>query len=90
MYQQIPLEVVVDPLGSMEYTLGTTGLDHYKQKQHKVWFHEECSKFVDQGKQAKIQRLLDLNQIITDTPTILYMKLETFHPSPMKKRYKCL
>ena len=36
MYQQIPLEVVVDPLGSMEYTLGTTGLDHYKQKQHKV------------------------------------------------------
>jgi hypothetical protein len=28
---------------------------------------------------------MELNEIITDTPTILHMKLETFHPSLMKK-----
>ena len=36
MIRHIPLEVAVDPLGSVEYTLGTTGLDHYKQKQYKL------------------------------------------------------
>jgi hypothetical protein len=48
-----------------------TGLDHYKQKQYTVQFHDVCSKFVDQREQAKIQCLLDLTQIITDTQTIL-------------------
>jgi len=29
----------------------------YEMKQHKPWFHEECLRFVDQRKHAKIQWL---------------------------------
>ena len=31
------------------------GLGQYEWKQQKPWFDEECSKFVDQRKQAKLQ-----------------------------------
>jgi hypothetical protein len=30
-------------------------LGHYKLKQHKQWFDEECSKLLDKRKQAKLQ-----------------------------------
>jgi hypothetical protein len=32
---------------------GSLGL--YERKQHEPWFDEECSKFLDQSKQAKMQ-----------------------------------
>jgi hypothetical protein len=35
----------------------------YERKQHKPWFNEEWSKFLDQRKQAKMQRLQNPNQI---------------------------
>jgi len=34
----------------------------YKQKEHKPWFDEECLKFLDQRKEAKIQWLQDHNR----------------------------
>ena len=34
----------------------------YEMKQHKPWFDEECSRFLDQRKQAKMQWLQDPNQ----------------------------
>ena len=35
-------------------------------KQHKPWFDEECSHFLDQGKQAKIQWVQDRSQSSVD------------------------
>jgi hypothetical protein len=32
-------------------------LTHYRLKQHKQWFYEECSEFVDERKQAKMEWL---------------------------------
>jgi hypothetical protein len=34
----------------------------YERKQHKPWFDEKCSKFLDQRKQAKMQWLQNPNQ----------------------------
>jgi len=34
----------------------------YHQKQHKPWFDKECSQFLDQSKQAKLQWLQDPNK----------------------------
>jgi hypothetical protein len=34
----------------------------YERKQHKPWFEEECSTFLDQRKQAKMQWLQNPNQ----------------------------
>jgi hypothetical protein len=34
----------------------------YELKKHKPWFDEECSRFLDQRKQAKMQRLQDPNK----------------------------
>ena len=34
----------------------------YEWKQHEPWFYEECSLFLDQRKQAKMQWLLDPNK----------------------------
>jgi hypothetical protein len=34
-----------------------------ERKQHKPWFHKECSKFLDQRKQAKMQWLQNPNQV---------------------------
>ena len=38
----------------------------YELKQHKPWFDEECSQFLDQRKQAKVQWLNDPNQSNVD------------------------
>jgi hypothetical protein len=43
---------------------GSLGL--YERKQHKPWFEEECSKFLDQRKQAKMQWLQNPNQSNVD------------------------
>jgi hypothetical protein len=38
----------------------------YERKQHKPWFDEECSKFLDRRKQAKLQWLQNPNQSNVD------------------------
>ena len=38
----------------------------YEWKQHKPWFDEECSQFLEQKMQAKMQWLQDLNQSNVD------------------------
>jgi hypothetical protein len=38
----------------------------YERKQHKPWFDKECSKFLDQRKQAKMQWLQNPNQSNVD------------------------
>jgi hypothetical protein len=38
----------------------------YERKQHKPWFDEECSKFLEQRKQAKMQWLQNPNQSNVD------------------------
>jgi hypothetical protein len=35
----------------------------HELKQHKLWFDEECSQFLDHGKQVKMQWLQNKNQI---------------------------
>jgi hypothetical protein len=44
-------------------TLAEESLVLYEPKQYKTWFDEECSRFLDQRKQDKMQLLLDRNQI---------------------------
>jgi len=39
--------------------LAKDSLGLFERKQHKPWFDEECSHCTDQGKQAKVQKLLD-------------------------------
>ena len=41
-------------------------LGQYEWKQHAPWFDEECSQFLDQRKQAKMQWLQDTNQSNVD------------------------
>jgi hypothetical protein len=38
-------------------------LGYYDVKKHKPWFHEGCSKLLDQRKQDKSQWLHDLSQV---------------------------
>jgi hypothetical protein len=38
----------------------------HELKQHKPWFDEECSGFLDQRKQAKVQRVQDPSQSNVD------------------------
>jgi hypothetical protein len=38
----------------------------YEKKQHKLWYDEGCSKFLDQSKQAKMQWLQNPNQSNVD------------------------
>jgi len=40
----------------------------YEQELHKPWFDAECSRFLDQRKQAKMQWLQDTNQGNVDNP----------------------
>jgi hypothetical protein len=38
-------------------------LGYFELKKHKPWFDEECSKVLDQRKEAKLQWLQDPNEI---------------------------
>jgi hypothetical protein len=42
------------------------GLGYRESEHHKPWFDEECSKLVDQRKQAKLQWLQDLSEVNED------------------------
>jgi len=43
-------------------TSAKDSLGLYELKQHKPWFDEECSQFLDQNKQAKMQLVQDPKQ----------------------------
>jgi len=43
-------------------TSAKDSLGLHELRQHKPWFEEECSRFLDQRKQAKMQWLQDPNQ----------------------------
>jgi hypothetical protein len=45
---------------------GKESLGLYERKQHEPWFDEECSKFLDQRKQGKMQWLQNPNQSNVD------------------------
>ena len=47
-------------------TSGKESLGLYELKVHKPWFNKECSKFLDQTKQAKMQWLQDPSQSNVD------------------------
>jgi hypothetical protein len=44
----------------------TESLGYYEPKENKPWFDEECSKLLDQRKQANLQRLQDPREINGD------------------------
>jgi hypothetical protein len=50
--------------------LVTESLGYYELKQQKPWFDEECSKLLDERKQAKFQRLQNLSQTNGDNMNI--------------------
>jgi len=56
-------------------TSAQDSLGLYERTQHKPWFDEECSQFLDQTKQAKIQWLQDTNQSSIDNTNIFDVKL---------------
>jgi hypothetical protein len=41
-------------------------LGYYELKTYKTWYHEVCSKLLDQRKQAKLQLLQDLSELTGD------------------------
>jgi hypothetical protein len=45
---------------------GVENLGYYELKQHKPWFHEECSELLYQSNQAKLQWLQLLSQTNVD------------------------
>jgi hypothetical protein len=47
-------------------TSAQESLGLYERKQHKPWFDDECAKFLDQRKQAKLQWLQNPNQSNVD------------------------
>jgi hypothetical protein len=47
-------------------TSAKDNLGYYRQKYHKPWFDDECSKLIDQRKQAKLQSLQNPSQISGD------------------------
>jgi hypothetical protein len=44
---------------------------YYEVKKHKPWFYKECSKLLDERKQAKLQWLQDPNEINVDNLNIV-------------------
>jgi hypothetical protein len=49
-----------------------------KLKQHKLWLDEECSRYLDQRKHAKIQWLHDLNQSNADNINTVKREADRF------------
>jgi hypothetical protein len=59
-------------------------LGYYEWKKHEAWFDEECSKLLDQRKQAKLQWLQDPSEINGDN--LNNVRLETRRQFRNKKR----
>jgi hypothetical protein len=47
-------------------TSAKESLGHYELQQQKPWFHDECSKFIDKRKKAKLQWLQNPSQVSGD------------------------
>jgi hypothetical protein len=66
-----------------EKRLNTTDLGYHRLK-HKPWFDDECSKLIDQGKQAKLQLLQNPSQISGDN--LKNLRCETSRTFRKKER----
>jgi hypothetical protein len=62
----------------------TETVGNYDLKQHKPWFDEECSKLLDQRKQAKLQLLQNPSQ--TSGDNLNSLGCETSRTSKNKRR----
>jgi hypothetical protein len=76
----------LDIKGNMQ-TSAKDSLCFYELKQHKTWFHAECSQYLDQRKQAKMQWLQDPNQ--SNIGNINNVRHENSRPFRNKKK-QCL
>jgi hypothetical protein len=65
-------------------TSAKESLGYHWLKQNKPWFDDECSKLIDQRKQAKLQWLQNQSQIIGDN--LQNLRLETSRTFRKKKR----
>jgi hypothetical protein len=65
-------------------TSAKQNLGYQKLKNNKPWFDDECSKLIDQRKQAKLQWLQNPNQINSDN--LQNLRRETSRISRNKKR----
>jgi hypothetical protein len=65
-------------------TSGKDNLGYQKLKHNKPWFDDECSKLIDQWKQAKLQWLQNPNQINGDN--LQNLRYETNRTFRKKKR----
>jgi hypothetical protein len=65
-------------------TSAKENLGYQKLKLNKPWFHDECSKFIDQRKQAKLQWLQNPNQ--TNRDNLQKLRRETGRIFRKKKR----
>jgi hypothetical protein len=52
-----------ESIGENMETSTTESLGYYELKQRKPWCNDECSKLLDQGRQAKLQWLQNPSQI---------------------------
>jgi hypothetical protein len=57
----------------------------YELKQHKPWFDKECSRFLAQRKQAKIQWLQDPNQSNVDDINNVRREINRYFRGKKKK-----
>jgi hypothetical protein len=64
--------------------LAKESIGHCELKHHKPWFDKECSKLVDQMKQAKLQRLQDPCEVNKDN--LSYVRRER-HFRNKKREY---
>jgi len=62
----------------------------YELKQHKPWFDEECSQFLDQRKQAKVQWLNDPNQSNVDNLNSVEHESSRHFRNKKKKKQKLM
>jgi hypothetical protein len=51
-------------------TSAKESLGYFELQEHKPWFHEGCSKLLDQRKEAKLQWLQDPSEINGDNRTM--------------------
>jgi hypothetical protein len=69
-------------------TLTQENLGLYELKQHKPWFDEECSRFLDQRKQAKMQLLQDPNRSNVDNLNNVSYEASIFFREKMEEYLK--
>jgi hypothetical protein len=63
MYPRVPWELVVDPLGSAEHTLGTTDIDGSKDG----WMYTRTDRQADRQRQNDYRQTEGDRQIVRET-----------------------